>query len=121
MKKGWLKIIPIIVLAVFIFIMTSGAFLKQPLWGDDDVIHYIKQVEGSVKENDWKNATESLKKAQHAWNKVVMRIQFNAGQDEINDISRMLERAHGHIDAKDQIGVIAEMAEFRYVWAEIGH
>ena len=120
MKGIGFKLIPIISLCLFIAIMTTGSILKKPLFGDDDVIHYIDDVMLNVTNEDWQAASDQLEKAQKAWKKVVHRIQFSAERDEINMLKTNLERTHGFIAAEDKGGAMAELLEANYIWTELG-
>lgn len=120
MKGIGFKLIPIISIIIFILIMTTGSLLKKPLFGDDDVIHYIDDVRDKIKNENWEMASDQLKKAQKSWKKVVHRIQFSTERSEINSLKVNLERTHGFISAKDKSGALAELSEARYIWTELG-
>ncbi|HLR79768.1 MAG TPA: DUF4363 family protein [Bacillota bacterium] len=120
MKKIFFKLLPIVVIGLFILVMTTGAFLKKPLTGDDDVIHHIDNVQNSIHEDQWEKANEQLTQAEQAWKKIISRIQYSAERDEINTISKNIERARGYIDVQDKAGTLSELAEARFIWEELG-
>lgn len=41
-------------------------------------------------------------------------------RDEIYEIRKTLERTEGFINAKEKAGALAEIAEVRYIWSELG-
>ncbi|MGY0693913.1 DUF4363 family protein [Virgibacillus sp. FSP13] len=120
MKGIGFKIIPIILIGLFIFVMTSGSLLKKPMFGDDDVAHYIHNVKESVHDKSWKTASKNLNKAQKAWKKVIPRIQFSVERDEMNMFGKKLERTQAFISAKEKGSALAELAEAQYLWKEFG-
>lgn len=120
MKKSIRIIIPIILLGIFIAIMTTGAILKMPMSKEDDLITFIEKMEEEVLNHEWEKASEHLDDAKNAWRKVVRRIQFSAERDEINDLHKTLDRTRGFIKAEDTGGAMAELAEARNIWKELG-
>ncbi len=120
MKRSARVIIPILFIAIFIAIMTTGALLKRPFGQEDDVIHLIEQMESNVLNSEWDQASTHLHEAKKAWTKVVHRIQFSAERDEINTLHKALDRTEGFIKAKDAGGAMAELAEARHIWEELG-
>lgn len=120
MKKSVRIIIPIILLGLFILAMTTGGLLKKPMSDEDDLISFIEKTEKEVLNQDWKKASTHLSDAKKAWKKVVRRIQFSAERDEINELHKTLDRTRGFIEAKDKGGAMAELAEARNIWKELG-
>lgn len=120
MKKSIRILIPVILLAFFIAVMTTGALLKKPMGKKDDLIHYIELMEEEILEQNWKEASDHLSDAKKAWKKVVTRIQFSAERDEINELHKTLDRTSGFIKAEDKGGAMAELAEARNIWTELG-
>lgn len=121
MKAFGLKILPVLSICMFILIMTTGTFLKAPLIGDDDVIHYVNNVKGYIKEDNWDKASTELRRGQEAWKKVVKRIQFSSERNEINSLMINLKRAQGYIKAKNKGGALAEISEVEFIWSELGN
>lgn len=120
MKKIGLKLLPIVSISIFIIIMTTGSFLKKPLFGNDGVIDHIDLVTEYVKEEDWEAASIEIEYARQAWRNVVLRIQFSSERNEINAIKLNLERADGFIKAKHLGGALSELSELRFIWDELG-
>ena len=106
---------------LFGMVMTSGAFLKKPLVGDDDLLGYVEQIELIVKNGDWSQADVPLQKGIRAWEKVKNRIQFSVERDFIIDIDNKLATIKGGIKAKDEKGILTTTEELRFVWSELGN
>lgn len=120
MKNIGLKILPVLSIGFFILIMTTGSFLKQPLFGEDHVIYHIDQVTEYVQHEKWEAALTEVEKAKKAWKNVVSRIQFSAEKNEIDALKINLERIDGFIQAKHLGGVLSELSEIRFIWNELG-
>ncbi|MEI3604088.1 DUF4363 family protein [Pseudogracilibacillus sp. SE30717A] len=120
MKRSVRIIIPIILIAIFIAVMTTGALLKRPFGTEDDVMELIAKMETEVLNNEWDKASQHLDEAKKAWTKVVHRIQFSAERGEISTLHKSLDRTEGFIKAEDVGGAMAELAEARHIWKELG-
>jgi len=114
------KVIPIISLALFIAIMTTGTVFKKPMSENDDVLTLIEKVEEKILNQNWDTALDHVSETKKAWKKVSKRIQFSAERDEINTLGKTLDRTEGFIKAKDKGGAMAELAEARSIWQELG-
>jgi len=107
-------------LGLFIAIMLSGYYLKQPFGEDDNVLHQIALVKEQVKNEDWKSAQRELNNLEIAWRKVTPRIQFSMERNEINQLDVSLARAGAAITAKDQAGALMELEEAARHWHNLG-
>ncbi|MBD7937776.1 DUF4363 family protein [Cytobacillus sp. Sa5YUA1] len=114
------KLIPFLILAIFIFTMKSGDFLKQPLVDGDDVIGMLSLVEQSIQEGDWKSAKKQINQAKEGFLTVQKRVQFSVEKNELNQIGTSLNRAIGFIDVHDQGGAKAEIEEIKFAWEGLG-
>lgn len=112
--------IPIIVIGIFIFSMTSGLILKKPLLGHDDVLYHVHALKEDVRNEQWKKAENQLKQAKNAWKKVSKRIQVSSEREEMRLISRIFVRVHGFIETKEKGSVLAEIEEIEFLWHELG-
>lgn len=120
MKGIGLKLLPFITLSIFILVMTTGSYFKKPFLDNDYVLSHIDQVTTYVTEGEWGKASDEIKEAKRAWNKVVTRIQFSTERNEINALKIKLERTEGYISAKELGGVLSELSEARLIWSELG-
>lgn len=114
------KVLPLLILAIFIFTMKSGDFLKQPLVDGDDVIGTLALVEQSIHEGDWQAAKEQIQQAREGFITVQRRVQFSVEKNELNEIGSSLNRAIGFIDVHDEGGARAEIEEIKFAWEGLG-
>jgi hypothetical protein len=120
-RRKWLIIVvPLLFLLVSVGIMAGGSFLKQPMGEDDRLLEAIQQLEKKVKGKDWKQANERSTYAMKAWKKVVNRIQFSTEREYMLEISGVLSRIQGGIEAEDDKAIIEEIYYFYDLWDNLG-
>mgnify|MGYP001163052965 CR=1 FL=1 len=113
------KVIPTLVLALFVFLMNSGTILK--IHGlSDPVPAYFDRLESMITQEQWPTAAENARRMEGAWRKVVRRLQFSEERDEINNFRHSLARMKGYIAAADKGGALAELKELEETWADLG-
>ena len=120
MKKIIYYLLPVAMLALFIAIMLSGSYLKQPFGEDDNVPQKIALVKEHVRNADWESAQREQNYLEIAWGKVTPRIQFSMERNEINQLDVSLARAGAAITAKDQAGALMELEEAARHWHNLG-
>ncbi|MDD3852989.1 MAG: DUF4363 family protein [Syntrophomonadaceae bacterium] len=116
MSKVMNYILPITLLVFFILVMNSGDFLKQPRGSQDNVIHYLNQVENEIKQQEWDTALQEHQNLSAAWDKIVPRIQFSVEKAEINKVNVNLARLKVFIEVNDHNAARAEISEIREHW-----
>lgn len=121
MRRFLIRIIPLITLALFTFIMLSGNILKRPLGEDDDIVGSIDDIIEAVNKDAWYEANDMLQGLERAWKKVVSRVQFGSERDEINRLTTCIARLQGAISAKDRSGALMELYEAHNHWVELGN
>lgn len=119
MKKFLLSLIPITTLAFFILIMTSGNYLKKPLNPSEDVVAFINVTIEDIQSNDWERAKNSVVKLEHAWKKIIPRIQFSVERDEIYLISINIARLKGALLSQDKSSALIELNAALENWHEL--
>lgn len=119
MRKFIITIIPIITLALFIFIMNSDILFKQPLTKNDDIPNSIQLVKAAVENERWEEANTKTDNLSESWQKVVNRVQFSAEKNEINDFNRCIARLRGAITTKDKSCAIIELSEAYEHWVNL--
>ncbi|HEY8463658.1 MAG TPA: DUF4363 family protein [Bacillota bacterium] len=115
------KLIPALILAVFIVLMNSGTFLKHPRGTDDNVPKYFNLLHTSIQARHWPEAASYLNKLESAWRKIVPRIQFSEERDEINNFQHSLARLKGYLEAREKAQALAELKEIVETWADLGN
>lgn len=108
-------------LGLFILIMNSGIFLKNPMGEEDDVIGYLEGVGKNVMAEQWGDAGRNAAKLTKAWDTVAKRIQFSVERNEMGAFSVSLARLQGLILARNQAGALAEIYEAREHWDNLGN
>lgn len=114
------KVIPVLTLVIFIFIMHSETFLKKPLYSHDNVPKNLRLLQSDLQAGQWSTAGLHLKGIELAWRKVVPRIQFSVERDEINNFQHSLARLKGFLDAHQKAGALAEVEELKETWNDLG-
>lgn len=121
MKKIIYYLLPVVLLAIFVTIMLSGSYLKQPRGEADNVPGKLAIVKEDVRKADWESAQRELEGLEAAWRKVVPRIQFAMERDEINHLGINLARARAAITAGDKAGALMELEEAATHWRNLGN
>jgi hypothetical protein len=112
--------IPIVTLVLFIMIMLSGNYLKQPLGADDNIPESIGNIIENVMDENWEGVEIEANELEAAWKKVVRRIQFSVERDEINYFTMNLARLQGAILAKNKSSALMELKEAYKHWESLG-
>ena len=120
MKKFIALFIPVMMLAVFVLIMISAPYLKQPFGDEDSVSDIIDSICSDMNEGDWIAAGEGVEKLDETWDIVTKRVQFSAERDELRAAKTGIARAKGYIEANDREGSLAELYEVKEHWIDIG-
>lgn len=120
MRRFLVISIPIATIAIFILIMLSENYLKNPLTGDDNIQASIESVRKEIEKDDWAEAGIKTEQLSAAWDKVVKRVQFSAEKDEINGFYRSIARLRGAVSAKDKSNGLMELNEAYEYWENIG-
>ena len=120
MRRFLVIAIPIITLALFIMIMLSGNYLKQPLGTSDNIPKTIEGIIEDVMDENWEGVERETNNLEAAWKKVVRRIQFSLERDEINSFTTNLARLQGAILAKDKPSALVELKEAYQHWEGLG-
>jgi len=120
MNKNSILFGTIVILLLFVAIMVSGSFLKNPITGNDRVIEKVEKIESFTKEKNWIQAKNQLQEGIQAWEKVKNRIQFSVERDFLLEIDNKFATLKGAIKAKDEKVVITTGEELKFVWKELG-
>lgn len=119
--KRWLKVmVPVVLMALFVLLMTSDWYCKRPRGEHDDVALHLSEVRNAVLVNDWAKAQADLERLQIAWNKIIRRVQFSVERDEIRLLTSSLARLGGALTAQDASGALIELAEAEEHWHDLG-
>ncbi|HHU48722.1 MAG: DUF4363 family protein [Caldicoprobacterales bacterium] len=120
MRRFLVMAIPVATLVLFITIMLSGNYLKQPLGTEDNVPEAIEGIIKNVMQDNWGEVETETENLEAAWKKVVGRIQFSLERDEINYFTTNLARLQGAILARDKSSALIELKEAYNHWENLG-
>lgn len=120
MRKIIAILIPAALIAVFILIMLSASFLKEPFGEYDDIQAIAKELKTDINNGDWSEAREQAERLETAWDIITDRVQFSAERDELRDAKTSIARMKGYIEAADRAGSLAELGEVKERWTDIG-
>ncbi|MFU0825641.1 DUF4363 family protein [Clostridium sp.] len=119
MKKFLGYIIPIAAIAIFIAVMLSGKYLKQPFNPSEDVMSFVNAAIADVQSEDWIKVENDIYNIENAWNKIIPRIQFSVERDEIYNIGINIARLKGGLSCKDKPSILTELYELIENWNEL--
>lgn len=121
MRRFLVYAIPVATIVLFLAIMLSGNFLKQPLGNNDDIPGLIDALIKDIQDEQWENASQKAGELNHAWKKVVCRVQFSSERNEINNFNIALARLQGAILEKDRLSAIIELKEAYEHWEQLSN
>jgi hypothetical protein len=111
--------IPLATIILFLAVMLSGNYLKQPLGNNDDIPGLIDALIRDIQNEQWEIVGQKADELNKAWEKVVSRVQFSAERNEINNFNITLARLQGAILEKDRLSAIIELKEAYEHWSQL--
>lgn len=120
MKKFSKYMIPVVVLALFVAIMTSGSFLKRPFGKSDNVSLYAANLKNDVLNENWDKANIDLSNLKYAWNTVEKRVQFSVERNELTIIEICIAHIEGALPTHDKTSILMELSEIMKHFNELG-
>jgi hypothetical protein len=121
LRKFLVAAIPIATIIIFMAVMLSGNYLKQPLGKNDDIPGLIESIINDIRDEQWDSVSEKTEELNHAWKKVVFRVQFSSERNEINNFNIALARLQGAILEKDRLSAITELKEAYEHWDQLSN
>lgn len=115
-RKGIIITTVCIILALFIFIMNSGNFLKQSFSENDDVEKYLIQLDRVIVNEQWDKSELAYNSLYEAWCQVEKRIQFSVERDDIVGINHSFARLKGCIRIKSADDAVISIEEIKSYW-----
>lgn len=119
-NKFLIYLMPILIIAISIFIMTSGNWIKHSFGEGDKVYETVQSIEKKVKAGQWEGAASDMEYLQKAWHRVVNRIQFSVEREMINQMTEVLYSLKGSIEAEDYPSTQQHISYFEVLWDEMG-
>lgn len=114
-------VIPVLLLAVFTFIMHSDVLLKHSLGPDDDLYGSLKKIEKNLLNSETAELAEELSRADKAWAKIRRRIMVGVSHDEVGEIDQGLARLRGCILGGNYSAALIETCFIQEVWRGLGN
>ena len=122
MNNKFIKyLVPVSLLALFVIVMLSGKYLKQPRNSSDDMMAFVYSAIDNCKSENWdqvQNDTDNIKKA---WEKIQRRIQFSVERGQLYDMEINIARIHGAAKARDKNNLMIELTEIIENWNELSN
>ena len=120
MRKWAIIIGSAAMIILFVAIMGSGLFLKEPLTKNDDVMERLELVEKSIDHKEWDKAEGQLTEGFKAWSKIKNRIQFSVEREFIVHMEHEFGTLRGAIKAQDEDNSIISIENMREIWENLG-
>lgn len=114
-------VIPVLLLAVFTFVMHSDVLLKHSLGPDDDLYGSLKKIEKNLLNSETAELAEELSRADKAWAKIRRRIMVGVSYDEVGEIDQGLARLRGCILGGNYSAALIETCFIQEVWRGLGN
>lgn len=121
MRKFLVYAIPIATIVLFMAVMISGNYLKQPLSKDDDIPGLIDTLIKDIQDEQWESVDQKVEELNRAWEKVVFRVQFSSERNEISNFNIALARLKGAVLEKDRSSAIIELKEAYEHWDQLSN
>ncbi|KEI03076.1 DUF4363 family protein [Clostridium botulinum] len=119
MNKFVKYLIPIIAIFLFIIVMLSGKFLKQPRNSSEDLVSFVYAAIKDCNSNNWSKVKTDTDNIKTSWEKIQKRIQFSVERDQLYDMAINIARARGAAIAQDKNNLIIELNEILENWNEL--
>jgi len=115
-KRFLVYLLPVAILALFIFVMNSNIYLQRNRSKDNNFPMYIEKVKEDIRNNRWNEAKINIEKLENSWNLIMPKLQFSVERDEIGDLNASLARLKGAITAEDKGEALADLNEAQEHW-----
>ncbi|MDD4599465.1 hypothetical protein SDC9_03903 [bioreactor metagenome] len=121
MRVGMLKKIFLSMLLSGILIFScSCTLLTDSLDSRSGFSNHLAQVENSIRNEDWDQATASLKESKKAWEKIKPLLQVDIDHDYVEEIEEGFVKLDGYIDVKDKSNSLVSVLLIENIWDNIG-
>lgn len=100
--------------------LSSCAFFRKPLDKMYGFSQHLSVVEAQIEQENWHEATASLKKAIKSWFKTKPFLQIDVDHDYINEIEADFIRLKSAIDTKEKTQSLTSVRLIKDNWNHIG-
>lgn len=115
-KKALVLTLTCVILAVFIFIMTSGELFKQSFGDGDDVETLLQELDDDIVEGNWEKGLADIEKLKSAWSKIEKRVQFSVERIDIEGMGLSIARLKGSIRGENPDESLISLEELKAYW-----
>lgn len=100
--------------------LCSCTLMVKPLDRNAGFSAHLTQIEDSIRNERWVQATEELKEAKETWKKIKPWIQIDIDHDYVHELEENLAKLEGYIDTKEKPDALATMLLIHETWEDIG-
>jgi len=108
--------------ALIITVLTticSCTLLVKPL---DNHMHFSKQLrelEGTIRNEDWEQAGENLEAAKKIWKRLKPLLQVDIDHDYVHEIEENLAKLEAYIETEEKPDALANLLLIEETWEDI--
>ncbi|ABK62570.1 MULTISPECIES: DUF4363 family protein [Clostridium] len=122
MNNKFIKyLVPVSLLVLFIIIMLSGKYLKQPRNSSDDMMSFVYSAIDNCRSENWDQVQYDTDNIKNAWEKIQKRIQFSVERGQLYDMEINIARIRGAAKARDKNNLMIELTEIIENWNELSN
>ena len=110
----------ILLIAGFLINSTSCTLLQKSIDKRMGFSNHLKNIEDSIRSEEWEKAKVSLGDSQKAWEKIKPLLQVDIDHDYINSIEEDFVKLGAYIEVKDKSNSLATTLMAEDVWDNIG-
>ncbi|KGN01203.1 hypothetical protein Z969_08600 [Clostridium novyi A str. 4570] len=122
MNNKFIKyLVPVSLLALFVIVMLSGKYLKQPRNSSDDMMAFVYSAIDNCKSENWDQVQHDTDNIKKAWEKIQRRIQFSVERGQLYDMEINIARIRGAAKARDKNNLMIELTEIIENWNELSN
>ncbi len=119
MRKIIALSIPILILALSVFVMNSNFLFKTP--GGYRAEDHIDAMKRSVHNGDWETVSAEISEMESiVKNRIFPYVQFSVERDDLNMLDMNIYRIRGTVDARDKGLALLYLEELRNEWHNLG-
>ncbi|KGM98456.1 hypothetical protein Z968_00455 [Clostridium novyi A str. 4552] len=120
MNNRFIKyLIPVSLLVLFVIVMLSGRYLKEPKNSSDDMMSFVYSAIDNCNSENWDKVQYDTENIKSAWEKIQKRIQFSVERGQLYDMEINIARIRGAAKARDKNNLLIELIEIIENWNEL--
>jgi hypothetical protein len=92
---------------------------KLPISEQQDVAHYLKEMEQNISQNRWQEAMNAYQSVQSAWKDIENRVYLNADTGELSLWEMTLKEISAYLELKNQALALGAARKLNQLWEGI--